>query len=151
MTTYKFNSTSTADYNSFNNDFAKLNIDLDYKENDNDDFITNILKKINNTFSWSKKNKDEYTYTILNVTPEMLNLEWNKTASLLNNYDYYTDHPSYDFKINGVPVKVHGNYIQVGSRIIPKFTTTKYFNSVPKKDRIMIYSISMSINSLIAA
>lgn len=151
MTTYKFNSTGTADYNSFNNDFAKFNIDLDYKKNDNDDFITNILKKINNTFSWSKKNKDEYTYTILNVTPEMLNLEWNKAASLLNNYDYYTDHPSYDFKINDIPVKVHGNYIQVGSRIIPKFTTTKYFNSVPKKDRIMIYSISMSINSLIAA
>lgn len=150
MTTYKFNSTSTADYSSFNNDFAKFNIDLDYKKNDNDDFITNILKKINNTFSWSKKNKDEYTYTILNVTPEMLNLEWNKAASLLNNYDYYTDHPSYDFKINGIPVKVHGNYIQVGSRIIPKFTTTKYFNSIPKKDRIMIYSISMSINAIAA-
>ena len=66
------------------------------------------------------------------------------------NYDYYSNHSSYDFKINGVPVKIHGNYIQVGSQIIPKFTTTKYFNSIPKKDRIMIYSISMSINAIAA-
>lgn len=151
MTTYTFNSTNTADYNNFNTDFTKLNIDIDYnKSTDSDDFITSILKKINNSFSWSKNKKDEYTYTLLNVTPEALNLEWNKAATLLSNYDYYSNHSSYDFKINGVPVKIHGNYIQVGSQIIPKFTTTKYFNSIPKKDRIMIYSISMSINAIAA-
>ena len=74
MTTYTFNSTNTADYNNFNTDFTKLNIDVDYnKSTDNDDFITSILKKINNSFSWSKNKKDEYTYTLLNVTPEALN------------------------------------------------------------------------------
>lgn len=84
----------------------------------------------------------------LDITPEALNLEWNKAASRLFDYIYYTENPSYDFKIGDIPVKIHGNYIQVGSRLIPKFTNSSFFNDLPKKDRIILYNISMNINSL---
>ena len=71
-----------------------------------------------------------------------------QAASRLFDYIYYTENPSYDFKIGDIPVKIHGNYIQVGSRLIPKFTSSSFFNDLPKKDRIILYNISMNINSL---
>ena len=94
------------------------------------DYTISILDKIKSIFPWANKNDNKYTiltldnapyenYTILDITPKALNLEWNKAASRLFDYIYYTENPSYDFKIGDIPVKIHGNYIQVGSRLFP--------------------------------
>lgn len=159
----------TYKYNTVNNT-AKNNTNLDYTidlskyfttttSSKKSDYTISILDKIKSIFPWANKNDNKYTiltldnapyenYTILNITPEALNLEWNKAASRLFDYIYYTENPSYDFKIGDIPVKIHGNYIQVGSRLIPKFTSSSFFNDIPKKDRIILYNISMNINSL---
>lgn len=156
--TYKFNSTNNNTATNKNLDYV---IDLSkYFTNDSNksmDYTSSILNKIRSIFPWTKKeNNDVITidnlpidsYMLLNITSEALNLEWNKAASRLYDYIYYTDHPSYDFKIGGIPVKIHGNYIQVGSKIVPKFTTSKFFDSLSKKERIILYNISMNINSI---
>lgn len=125
------------------------------------DYTSDILNKIRSIFPWATKENDtSYTitldnapiesYTLLGVTPEALNLEWNKAASRLYDYIYYTENPSYDFIIGGIPVKIHGNYIQVGTKIIPKFTTSKFFNNLSKKEQIIIYNISININAISA-
>lgn len=159
----------TYKYNTVNNT-AKNNTNLDYTidlskyfttttSSKKNDYTISILDKIKSIFPWANKNDNKYTiltldnapcenYTILDITPEALNLEWNKAASRLFDYIYYTENPSYDFKIGDIPVKIHGNYIQVGSRLIPKFTNSSFFNDLPKKDRIILYNISMNINSL---
>lgn len=157
--TYKFNTTNNTAFDT-NLDYV---IDLSkYFNNNNNtksnDFTSDILNKIRSIFPWANKdNKNEIitiesipidSYTILDITPEALNFEWNKAASRLYDYIYYTNHPSYDFKIGGIPIKIHGNYIQIGSKIVPKFTTSKFFNSLSKKERILMYSISLSINSI---
>lgn len=141
----------TYKYNTVNNT-AKSNTNLDYTidlskyfttttSSKKSDYTISILDKIKSIFPWANKNDNKYTM-------EALSLEWNKAASRLFDYIYYTENPSYDFKIGNIPVKIHGNYIQVGSRLIPKFTSSSFFNDLPKKDRIILYNISMNINSL---
>lgn len=56
-------------------------------------------------------------------------------------YDYYLTHPSYDYKYMGVPVKIHGNYIQVGSEIIPKYADYSSFEKLNNKTKLVIYNI----------
>ena len=152
---YKFNDNKNTATNNFDYTF-----DLTKYFNNSSkkkDYTSTILEKIRSIFPWAKNNSDDITitidsiptsYTLLNVTSDALNAEWNKAASRLYDYIYYSKHPSYDFKIGGVPVKIHGNYIQVGSEIIPKFTTSKFFDKMTKKNRIILYNISLSINSI---
>ena len=115
----------------FNFDY-KLDLNK-YKDKSNDsDYTLDILNKISSIFSWTKKDDDlpieikfespTPSYKFIGISPEALNLEWNKAATRLYDYIYYSANPSYDFKIGGVPVKVHGNYIQVGTILIPKYT-----------------------------
>lgn len=152
---YKFNDNKNTATNNFDYTFDLTK----YFNNSNKkkDYTSTILEKIRSIFPWTKNNSDDITitidsiptsYTLLNVTSDALNAEWNKAASRLYDYIYYSEHPSYDFKIGGVPVKIHGNYIQVGSEIIPKFTTSKFFDKMTKKNRIILYNISLSINSI---
>lgn len=137
--------------NNFNKDLT--NLFNSYKTTSTDrkfekkDTVTNILDNIQSIFPWAKKETPK-EYTMLNVTPLMLNLEWNKAATRLNEIINSYEHPSYDFKIFDIPVKMHGNYIQVGSRLIPTFANSDFFKRVPKKERIEIFSISMYINSI---
>lgn len=149
--TYKFNSIDTTAKS--NNDFDySLNLGKLYNTSAYDkktDYVDDILKKISNIFSWNNTSTDpNNTYTLFNVTPQALNMEWNKAATRLYDYLYYSSHPSYDFKIGNIPVKIHGNYIQIGSKIVPKFTSSSYFKNWSKKDRITIYNISLTINSV---
>ena len=152
---YKFNDNKNTATNNFDYTFDLTK----YFNNSNKkkDYTSTILDKIRSIFPWANNNSDDITitidsiptsYTLLNVTSDALNAEWNKAASRLYDYIYYSEHPSYDFKIGGVPVKIHGNYIQVGSEIIPKFTTSKFFDKMTKKNRIILYNISLSINSI---
>ena len=152
---YKFNDNKNTATNNFDYTFDLTK----YFNNSNKkkDYTSTILEKIRSIFPWAKNNSNDITitidsiptsYTLLNVTSDALNTEWNKAASRLYDYIYYSEHPSYDFKIGGVPVKIHGNYIQVGSEIIPKFTTSKFFDKMTKKNRIILYNISLSINSI---
>lgn len=151
--TYTFNSTeNTANNNkTFNLDLSKYDKPIEKKG----DYITDILNKMKNIFPWTKDKDDTITIDIIpmdftygNITAEALNLEWNKAATRLHDYIYYSEHPSYDFKIGDIPVKIHGNYIQVGSRIIPNFTTSGFFNKLTKKERIKLYQISLTINEI---
>lgn len=159
--TYKYNTVK----NTATNKNINYTIDLskyfststsNYKKKD---YTIDILDKIKSMFPWTKKeNTDtvitidttpyDTSYTLLDITPEALNLEWNKAISRLYDYVYYTNNPSYDFMINDIPVKIHGNYIQIGSKLYPKYTKSSFFDKLPKSERIVIYNISMSINSL---
>lgn len=100
---------------------------------------------------FSKLNDNKFDYTIIDVTPTALNFEWNKAATALMEYAYYLDNPSYDFMIYNTPVKIHGNYIQVGSEIIPTFTNAKYFSKFNKDTQVNLYNIAVTINMTIAA
>ena len=101
----------TYKYNTVNNT-AKNNTNLDYTidlskyfttttSSKKSDYTISILDKIKSIFPWANKNDNKYTiltldnapyenYTILDITPEALNLEWNKAASRLFDYIYYT-------------------------------------------------------------
>ena len=89
----------TYKYNTVNNT-AKNNTNLDYTidlskyfttttSSKKSDYTISILDKIKSIFPWANKNDNKYTiltldnapyenYTILDITPEALNLEWNK-------------------------------------------------------------------------
>ena len=84
MTTYTFNSTNTADYNNFNTDFTKLNIDVDYnKSTDNDDFITSILKKADiNIYTMLANDSAEYGIVRLIVDKGDVAIEALRAAGL---------------------------------------------------------------------
>lgn len=157
--TYTFNSTEKTTKNNKDFDYT-LNLDKyfsTYTKDTKGDYTSELLKKIRSIFPWAKDSKENTiiidalpieSYNFIDISPETLNLEWNKAITRLYDYIYYSNNPSYDFKIGGMPVKLHGNYVQVGSHIVPKFTSSKFFNNIPKKDRIIIYQISMNINSI---
>lgn len=159
--TYYFNSTDNKATN--NNTNYKIDLSKYYITEKKKDYTDNILDTIKSIFPWTKKNNMfNYTmtisdlpstkeYTILNIDPLLLNLEWNKAASRIYDYMYYTDNPTYDFKIGNIPVKIHGNYIQVGAKLIPTFTSSSFFNTYTPEERTIIYNISLEINALIAA
>lgn len=159
MTTFKYNTVNTANTNSKNFDIT-IDINKYFKTNtktyNNIDYTSTIINKIKSIFPWAKTNNNTIifdsmpieNYTFTSITPEALNIEWNKAASRLYDYIYYTNNPSYDFKINNIPVKIHGNYIQIGHRLIPKFTESSFFTKIPKKERIILYNISLNINSI---
>lgn len=156
--TYYFNTTNNTANNNYDN--CKIDLSKYYKNTkyENDlDFTSSILNKIKSIFPWAtKENKNIYrlrtnddsdkNYILLDITPDALNYEWNKAASML--YHIADSDSIYDFKIGNVPVKIYGNYIQVGSKIIPKFTSSNFFNNYSKKDRILLYNISLEINTL---
>lgn len=136
-----------------------------------DNYIDNLLTKaFKNLVPWAKKEdkKDniyiifgdeptkKYTFekpsfTITNISPTSLNLEWNKAATHLLECTYYANNPTYDFIICDTPIKIHGNYIQVGSEIIPTFTRSDFFTTMKKEDQINIYNIAVEINAIFAA
>ena len=129
-----------------------------------DNYIDNLLTKtFKNLVPWAKKEdkKDsiyiifgdesmkKYTFekpsfTITNISPTSLNLEWNKAATHLLKC-------AYDLIICDTPIKIHGNYIQVGSEIIPTFTRSDFFTTMKKEDQINIYNIAVEINAIFAA
>lgn len=122
-------------------------------------YVDDLLLKARNTFlNWdTKKKKDGMIYFELPkdnyykmnaVDDKILNLEWNKAATYLKDYLYYSARPSYDFLIGDTPVKIHGNYIQVGSLIIPTFTKSSWFKDLDKETKMTIYNISITINSI---
>ena len=162
---YTFKKNGKNNDNNFNFDY---NLDLNKYQDSNDltsfsisdkrkDFTSTILDKMRSIFPWAKDSTDKSieikfdtpTYKIIGVSPEALNLEWNKAATRIYDYLYYTANPSYDFKICDVPVKVHGNYIQVGTTLIPKYTKSSFFDTLEKKERENIYNISLTINMFI--
>lgn len=133
------------------------------KDNKNylDELLGNAYEKFLPWMKPSKKeNKTEYifleipepdlTYKPINVTPYALNLEWNKAASRLLEIAYYLDHPTYDYMIGDTPIKIHGNYIQVGSTIIPTYSKAKDFTKFNKETQINLYNIAVTINMIAA-
>lgn len=125
-------------------------------------FIDGLIDGMHHKFPWlnndSKKtilttpfesiefNKPDFTY--LYTSPYALNLEWNKAASKLTSLLNNMNQESYDFYIGDTPVKVFGNYIQVGYDIIPTFTSKNYFSSFDKKKTIKLYEVVTTINEI---
>lgn len=144
-------------YESINLDFTPKKTDKNYL----DELINNTYKKF---LPWLKPSKNEdkkesiileipklyLPYTPINVTPYALNLEWNKAASRLLEIAYYLDNPSYDYMIEDTPIKIHGNYIQVGSIIIPTYSKSKDFTKFDKETQINLYNIAVTINMIAA-
>lgn len=160
MTTTYFNK-GNVNTKTFNNHYDFINPMYNTKKT-NKGYVDNLLDKAYDTFlPWMKK-KDNiiyidfdskektYDYTILDVTPMALNLEWNKAVSKLMEYAYYLDNPTYDYMIGNTPIKIHGNYIQVGSKIIPTFTNSKFFSKCDKETQINLYNIAVTINMIAA-
>lgn len=142
------------------NTFSFIN---NYSKKSNKSYVDSLLDDAYKFFlPWEKKKVDnkiylslskiDFTpeYTLLNVSSSALSLEYNKAISRLIEYLYYLENPTYDFLICDTPVKIHGNYIQVGTHIIPKFTKANYFNNFDKETKINLYNIALTIN-LIAA
>lgn len=144
-------------YESINFDFTPKKTDKNYLDN----LLNDAYKKFLPWMKTSKKeDKKEYiileipepdlTYKPINVTPYALNLEWNKAATRLLEIAYYLDHPSYDYMIGDTPIKIHGNYIQVGSTIIPTYSKAKDFTKFDKATQINLYNIAVTINMIAA-
>lgn len=144
----------------FNSNFFKLNLT---KGTNNKGYIDSLIDNAYDKIPWLRGLKSKKTtlvdlsdlftyekpdYTLLDVSPLALNLAWNKAATNLYEILYYTANPTYDFKIGGIPVKIFGNYIQVGSKILPKYTTSSIFNNMTKEEKVIIYNISLEINSI---
>lgn len=164
----KGNNNKNFDYNSFDMIFKNKFFDNDKKNDDN--YIDNLLKKAYETIvPWAKKKDTETIYIVFgdnpnkkytfekpsfsytSISPAALNLEWNKAATHLLECAYYAKNPTYDFMLGDTPIKIHGNYIQVGSEIIPTFTSSDFFSPMNKETRINIYNIALEINAIFAA
>lgn len=138
------------------------------KKNNETDYVTELLNKAYNILlPWYKndtkdtkdtKKNNKYntinlssdilsTYFFTSITSAALNLEWNKAASRLADYIYYTENPTYDFMIEDIPVKIHGNYIQIGSELIPKFTNIKFFDKYDNETKKQLYIVALIINN----
>lgn len=115
--------------------------------------ITNHeIPKVKDTTIYINFKTEKKPFVYNTISSGMLNLEWAKFTSYLKTLSenlYYATHKTYDFRINDIPVKIHGNYIQIGSYIIPKFTTIDYFNRFSKTEKINIFlNIEMINNHL---
>lgn len=58
----------------------------------------------------------------------------------------YLEDPGYDYKINGVPVRVYSSFIQVGTQIIPLKNYNSYLLNLREEERINIFKIVIKIN-----
>lgn len=75
-----------------------------------------------------------------------------KTFTKNEEYMHYLCSPTYDYKIGNIPVKIHGNFIQIGSEIIPKYVDLSYFKKLNNETKTTIYNIIINIeNYTIAA
>lgn len=138
------------------------------KKNNETDYVTELLNKAYDLLlPWYKDTKDKeekkndkkyktidlssikplFNFTFTSITSSMLNLEWNKAASRLIDYIYYDENPTYDFMIGDIPVKIHGNYIQIDSELIPLFTKEKFFDKYDKDKKEQLYVIALIINN----
>lgn len=124
-------------------------------------FIDGLIDGIKASTPWLNNNKkitlttpfecieiDKPNYSYSYISPEMLNLEWNKASTKLINTLYGIKEKSYDFYIGDLPVKVFGNYIQIGFDIIPTFTNSNFFTSFDNKKTITLYEVVTTINSI---
>ena len=126
-------------------------------------FIDGLIDGINTKFPWLHGNKSEniilttpfeslefakpnYDYSY--ISPYALNLEWNKAATKLTSALYGMGKKSYDFYYGDLPVKVFGNYIQIGYDIIPTFTSANYFEQFDEKKTITLYEVVTTINAI---
>lgn len=66
-------------------------------------------------------------------------------AEAVNNY---LADPGYDYKINGVPVRVYSSFIQVGTQIIPFKNYNSYILNLREEERITIFKIVVEINNI---
>lgn len=146
-----------------------------FNNTDNYSYFSDLFKKYFNTSPYYKKEtkkftlKDEFkpsyfAYTKKDddfksplfkkdYTPNANDLIglWSEFIPKLNNYYYFASNPSCDFYINNIPVKVHGNYIQIGADLIPKSPTVDFFNSFSKESKTTIYNVIIEINNIVIA
>lgn len=139
---YKEGTKNNVCFNTFNYKNTKKN------------YVDSLLEKTYKCFlPWENKKKDDMIYfeipkrdyTTISITDDLLNLLWNKATTNLNEYLYYSSHPSYDFLIGNTAVKIHGNYIQVGHILIPTFTRANYFTNMNMEAKLTIYKIAVTI------
>jgi|WetSurMetagenome_2_1015567.scaffolds.fasta_scaffold03396_6 hypothetical protein len=65
----------------------------------------------------------------------------------LKDGEWYTGRDDYDFLWDGVPVKIHNDYVQVGYDIVPRsyFPTDIYFNGNPRMINRTVIEIIIKI------
>ncbi len=59
----------------------------------------------------------------------------------------YLEDPGYDYKINGVPVRVYSSFIQIGSQIIPFKNYSPYLFKLKEEERMDIFKIVIKMNT----
>lgn len=74
---------------------------------------------------------------------------WNTFVPKLDTYYHLTKEPSYDFYINDTPVKIHGNYIQVGATLIPKSAGSDFFSAFSNDTKVTVYNVITEVNNII--
>ncbi len=105
-------------------------------------------------FAYTKKD-DDFKSPIFkkDYTPNATDLSslWSSFIPKLNSYYYFASNPSCDFYINNTPVKIHGNYIQIGADLIPKNATVDFFNGFSNDSKITVYNVIIEMNNIVIA
>lgn len=117
------------------------------------DYLIDNAKE--NIIPYFYKKKDTYYlntsdenkgYSIVGVTPYELNELWNPMATKL--ISLANRNRIYDFMIGDTPVKVYSDFVQVGNRIIPKYTKASLFKDMSKKEKIRIYELCLKVKEI---
>lgn len=90
----------------------------------------------------------------ITYTSELLFNSYSSLLPKVAEYLYYTENPTYDFKVDGVPVQIHGSYIIVGSKLIPTNTTglnIDFFNTMKESEKKTVYNIYLFLDSKFSA
>lgn len=122
-------------------------------------YIDKISKKLKKNMPWlhNKVTTKQYIdlgdlnqadYLLMFVDSNALSNEWNKAASRLEEILYYTENPSYDFKIGNNYIKKFGTHIQVNDMIIPTFARSNFFDDLNNDQKVTLYNISININAI---
>lgn len=63
-----------------------------------------------------------------------------------NEYWYYSNNPTYDFKIGNTPVQVHGNYWIVGNTVVPMNADDTFFSKLSGKTKETVINVFIILN-----
>lgn len=156
MTTYTFklpkNNTNTS-YNSYNNNYIS-------------ELKSTIANNIASKYPWLDNSTSKTTYTVTYNKPSSTPLfdfssfnfdsDYAKAINILDNYAakkynkkslYFSDMiDEYDFEIDGIPVRIFDDMIQIGNHMIAKNASSYYYSSLNPIIKKTFINIIIKIN-----
>lgn len=141
MTTYKFNLKNSSNNNSYSSS--------------NSSYLKSLIaNSLADKYSWFNDTPSTTYISTNHYTPTYS--DYGKALSILDNYaakkynkkylsfsNYYDE---YDFEIDGTPIRIFDDMIQIGNHMIAKNASSNYYNNLSPSLKKIIINITIKIS-----